>query len=83
MLFLNLSTAVGSESTEAETSSNIESSDEIIEFEEQVVIGSRARPRSAIDSVVPIEVLGSDEFVKQGGPDLPGLLRNVVPAYNV
>ncbi len=32
---------------------------------------------------MPIDTLGSDEFVKQGGNDLPDLLRNVVPSYNV
>lgn len=78
-----LSIAVAQESTEAERSSDMASEEDIIELEEQVVVGSRARPRSVINSAVPIDVLNSDEFVKQGGSDLPDLLRNVVPSYNV
>ena len=89
--FFVLSTAVAQESTEAERpddmdadmSSDTAAEEEVIELEEQVVIGSRARPRSVIDSAVPIDTIGGDEFVNQGGSDLPDLLRNVVPSYNV
>ncbi len=56
--------------------------DEIVELEELVVIGSR-RPRSATKSVVPIDVVTSEDFVKQGGTDMTDLLRNVIPSYNV
>ncbi|MCE2439135.1 MAG: TonB-dependent receptor [Candidatus Latescibacteria bacterium] len=56
--------------------------DEIVELEELVVIGSR-RPRSATKSVVPIDVVTSEDFVKQGGTDVTDLLRNVIPSYNV
>ena len=32
---------------------------------------------------MPIDVIGSEEFAKQGGVDLADLVRNVVPSYNV
>ena len=87
VLFLSLSTAVAQKSTEIDMAvdgtSDMVSEEQVIELEEQVVVGSRAKPRSVIDSAVPIDVLGSDEFVKQGGTDLPDLLRNVAPSYNV
>ena len=47
------------------------------------MVGTRAKPRSVLESAVPIDVLPSDDFVKQGGTDLPDLLRNLVPSYNV
>ena len=86
-----LSTAVAQESTEAEMSDDMDtdmSSDtaaegEVIEIEEQVVIGSRARPRSVIDSAVPIDTIRGDEIGKQGVTDLQDMFRNLVPSYNV
>ena len=63
--------------------------DAIAEFEKDIVIeelvvtGSRAQPRTVTESAVPIDVISSEEFVKQGGADLADLLRNVVPSYNV
>ena len=55
----------------------------VVEIEELVVTGSRAQSRTVTDSPVPIDVIGSEEFAKQGGVDLADLLRNVVPSYNV
>ncbi|MXY83575.1 MAG: TonB-dependent receptor [Gemmatimonadetes bacterium] len=55
----------------------------IVEVEELVVTGSRAQSRTVTDSPVPIDVIGADEFAKQGGADLADLVRNVVPSYNV
>ena len=86
-----LSTAVAQESTEAEmsedmeadTSSEMAAEEDIIELEEQVVIGSRARPRSVIDSAVPIDTIRGDEIGKQGVTDLQDMFRNLVPSYNV
>ncbi len=46
-------------------------------------VGSRGQPRSIIDSAVPIDVVKSEDIVKQGGTDLPDLLKNIVPSYNV
>ena len=54
-----------------------------IVLEELVVTGSRARPRSVIDSAVPIDVIGGESFIEQGGTDTMDLLRNVAPSFNV
>ena len=62
---------------------NHESDEEVVELEGLVIIGTRAKPRSVLESTVPIDVVLSEDFVKQGGADLPDLLRNVVPSYNV
>ena len=64
-------------------SSEATSEQEIITLEEMVVVGTRAEPRSVLESVVPIDVLPSEDFTKQGGTDLPDLLRNLVSSYNV
>ena len=48
-----------------------------------MVTGSRAQSRTVTDSPVPIDVIGREEFAKQGGVDLADLLRNIVPSYNV
>ena len=55
----------------------------VVEVEELVVTGSRAQSRTVTDSPVPIDVISSEEFAKQGGVDLADLVRNVVPSYNV
>ena len=66
-----------------------EEDEEIVEFEEDIILeemvvtGSRAQSRTVTESAVPIDVVSSEEFVKQGGTDLADLLRNVVPSYNV
>jgi iron complex outermembrane receptor protein len=51
--------------------------------EEIVVTGSRAEPRSVAKSMVPIDVISSDDFVNQGDTDLGNQLRTLVPSYNV
>ncbi len=51
--------------------------------EEIVVVGTRAQPRTVTESVVPIDVISSQDIVSQGEPDLADQLRNVLPAYNV
>jgi iron complex outermembrane receptor protein len=52
-------------------------------LEEIVTIGTRGKPRSATDSVAPVDVISADDFVSQGGVDTSDLLRNVVPSFNV
>ncbi len=64
-------------------SSEAASDEEVVELEGLVIVGTRAKPRSVLESTVPIDVVLSDDFVKQGGADLPDLLRNLVPSYNV
>ena len=67
-----------------ETESNEAASDqEVVELEGLVIVGTRAKPRSILESTVPIDVVLSDDFVKQGGADVPDLLRNLVPSFNV
>ena len=87
VLLFVLSTAIAQESTEAEMSDDMAadtaSEEEVIELEEQVVIGSRARPRSVIDSAVPIDTIRGDDLAKQGVTDLQDMFRNLVPSYNV
>ncbi len=51
--------------------------------EEVVVTGSRAQPRSATESMVPIDVLSTREFDSLSGADLSDQLRTLVPSYNV
>ncbi|MBX3706220.1 MAG: TonB-dependent receptor [Pseudomonadales bacterium] len=52
-------------------------------IEEVVVVGTRRDGRSAEDSPVPVDVLGGDEFVRQGNTDMDDLLRMLIPSYNV
>ena len=76
---------------EAETSEEAEETDEAeaseeaepVRLEELVVVGTRAQPRSVLDSAVPIDIVSNESFEKQGGADLPDLLRTLVPSYNV
>ena len=81
-VFMGLASVAIAEETEVE-SSETTSAQEVITLEEMVVVGTRAKPRSVLESAVPIDVLPSADFVKQGGADLPDLLRNLVPSYNV
>lgn len=52
-------------------------------IEEVVTIGTRgAKPRSAADSTVPIDVIGGDDFNALGGTaDLTDNLKSLVPSY--
>ena len=82
VILIGLASIAAAQQTEME-SSDAASEQEIITLEEVVVVGTRAKPRSVLESAVPIDVLPSEDFVKQGGADLPDLLRNLVPSYNV
>jgi iron complex outermembrane recepter protein len=53
------------------------------DIEEVVVTGSRAAPRTAVDSMAPIDVIGGTEFREQGTTDINDLMRNLVPSFNV
>ena len=52
-------------------------------FTEEVTVGSRAQPRSATESAVPVDVIPTSEFLSQGATDLTNQLRTVVPSFNV
>ncbi|MCE2402062.1 TonB-dependent receptor [Candidatus Poribacteria bacterium] len=71
------------EEPEAESTEEAASEQDVVEIESVVVVGTRARPRSILDSAVPIDVVSSKSFEKQGGADLPDLLRTLVPSYNI
>ena len=82
IIFIGLASTAVAQETEME-SSEATSEQEVITLEGVGVVGTRAKPRSVLESAVPIDVLPSEDFVKQGGTDLPDLLRNLVPSYNV
>ncbi|MCY4402872.1 MAG: TonB-dependent receptor [Candidatus Poribacteria bacterium] len=84
MVFLPTTVAQeeNTEESEAEVTET-SSEDDVTELESVVVIGSRAKPRSVLESAVPIDIVSQDDFAKQGGADLPDLLRTLVPSYNV
>lgn len=69
----------GAEETEAETAAE----DDAVEVGNVVVVGNRVKPRSVLESPVPIDIVSNEDFQKQGGTDLPNLLRTLVPSYNV
>ena len=48
-----------------------------------VALGSRARPRTATQSAVPIDAISARDFIEQGDTDLSDLLRTVIPSFNV
>ena len=73
--------AVSSVTVRAQSTASERASDGVIE--EVVVIGSRRLDRSAADSPVPVDVIGSDELEAQGGSNLDSLVASVVPSYNV
>ena len=82
VIFVGFASIVVAQESEME-SNDAASEQEVITLEGVVVVGTRAKPRSVLESAVPIDVLPSDDFVKQGSRDLPDLLRNLVPSYNV
>ena len=69
--------------SEAETSEETSAAEEPVRLESLVVVGTRAKPRSILDSAVPIDIVSSEAFAKQGGADLPNLMRALVPSYNI
>lgn len=47
------------------------------------VLGTRAKARSAVDSAVPIDIIGGAELRSQGATDALDQLRVLVPSFNV
>ena len=74
--------AQGATEEEEMAAADAEMLEGVVEIEEQVVTGAR-QPRSVTDSAVPVDVVRGEDFVKQGGTDLPDLLRNIAPSFNV
>ncbi len=50
---------------------------------ELVVVGSRTRPRTVTESMVPVDVIPVSEISRQAETNIDFLLRTVVPSYNV
>ena len=48
-----------------------------------VVVGSRAAPRSVIESTVPVDVISTSDLGRQGSRDLVSQLRTVIPSFNI
>ena len=78
-----------SDAEEAEVADDAEASEEVstgdapVRLESLVVVGSRSRPRSILESPVPVDVVSKDDFARQGGADLTDLLRTLVPSFNI
>lgn len=51
--------------------------------EELIVVGSRVRGRSEIESPVPVDVVKGEDFVAQGASDMDAIVAALVPSYNV
>ena len=68
---------------EAEASEEASEADAPVRLESLVVVGTRSQPRSVLDSAVPVDIVSNEAFEKQGGADLPDLLRTLVPSYNI
>ncbi len=52
-------------------------------IEVQANVGTRALPRTVTESVVPIDVISSNDLVGRGDTDIADQLRTVLPSYNV
>ncbi len=79
MISIPVAVAQDEETEESEAAAE----EDVVELTEVVVVGTRAKPRSVLDSPVPIDFVSNEAFEKQGGADLPDLLRTLVPSYNV
>lgn len=51
-------------------------------IEELLVTGTRAKPRTAIESPVPVDTFDAITIERQGNGDLTETLRNLVPSYS-
>ena len=51
--------------------------------EQIVIVGSRRAVRSVLDSPTPVDSIKASDFTAQGTTDIDGLLRSLVPSYNV
>ncbi|MBT3133597.1 TonB-dependent receptor [Alteromonas sp. ALT199] len=52
-------------------------------LEKIAVVGTRNSPRSAIDSAVPLDVIGAETLSSQGNSDVLSMLSVMVPSLNV
>ena len=55
-----------------------------LDYEEVVVVvGTRAAPRTATVSSVPVDAIASEQLASQGSGDMTNLLRTAIPSYHV
>ena len=54
-----------------------------VTLERIAIVGSRSSPRSVIESAVPLDILGPDNFRGQGSSDLLSMLSATIPSLNV
>ncbi|MGS2720166.1 TonB-dependent receptor plug domain-containing protein [Paraglaciecola aestuariivivens] len=52
-------------------------------IEKIAIVGTRSAPRSVIDSPVPLDIIGSEEFLRQGATNITSMLATLVPSFNV
>ena len=64
--------------SEAEDAAEGAAIDEVV-----VVVGTRAAPRSATDSPVPVDAIAAEALASQGSGDMTNLLRATIPSYHV
>ena len=53
-----------------------------VALDEVVIIGNRSKPRTILDSPVPIDVIGVDELKSSGQPTVDKMLTYKVPSFN-
>lgn len=78
-----LSAALLAVAPTAVAQSDESASDEDLELQKVISIGSRVPSRSALDTPAPVDVFSGEEFVNQGTNDVTEILRTAVPSYNV
>ena len=55
----------------------------VLTLDELIVVGSRTRPRTVTESMVPVDVIPVSDIARQGTGNLQDQLRTVVPSFNV
>ena len=61
----------------------IQTLDESGQIIEEIVVGTRAAPRSAPDSVVPVDAIRAEALLGQGATGMAELLRTLVPSFHM
>ena len=51
--------------------------------EEVVTVGTRGKPRAAVDTAVPVDVFSAEEIASVGSSDLVDAVNAIVPSFNV
>ncbi|WP_102795200.1 TonB-dependent receptor plug domain-containing protein [Bowmanella denitrificans] len=51
--------------------------------EKIAIVGTRAAPRSVGDSAVPLDIVGGDDFARQGATDIDKMMMSAVPSFTV